>query len=418
MAATKAWKTAAWKTRTSARRLVAQLVAQLVALAVICLAIVAARPAQAQYVGRVSSFVLDASSGRVLQQYNPDLQRYPASLTKLMTLYLTFRALRDDRITLDQAVPVSSHAASMEPSKLGLVPGSYLTVQQAILALVTKSANDAACALGEMLGGGSEQHFGQIMTQQAASLGMARSVFRNASGLPDPAQFSTARDFAMLARHLIRDFPDQYRYFSVPAFMFHGRFIGNHDSMLRTYSGADGLKTGYTADAGHNLVSSAVRGNVRLIGVVLGARTNPQRSAMMANLLDAGFQAEGVPGVAPPSPRRRPAMVLVSDETPDHASWNAASHVLAHTSWRRHHLLRHVARAGLDRHGRTHARIAGLHLTLARMTVARIAVRDGHRWHAARMTSARLRRVLAGSRRSFRLHLEAAASEASNRQNG
>ena len=331
----------------------------------LCMAALAARPAQAQYVGTVSSFVVDANTGQVLQDFNPDLQRFPASLTKLMTLYLTFQALRENRIALDQAVPVSAHAASMEPSKLGLVPGTYMTVQQAILALVTKSANDAACALGEMLAGGNEQRFAQIMTQQARLLGMSNTTFRNASGLPDPSQVSTARDFATLARHLIRDYPDQYHYFSVPAFMFHGRYIGNHDAMLRSYPGTDGLKTGYTADAGHNLVSSAVRGNVRLIGVVLGARSNPQRSAMMSNILDAGFQAEGVPIMARPAPRvfaarhSRGGMMLVSDA--------GGAGPIVHGHHRPHHGLR--ARA----------------LHLVHLTGARIRRVAAHGRHAARL---------------------------------
>ena len=256
--------------------------------------------ARAQYPGQLSTFVMDAGTGAVLQQTNPDLQRYPASLTKLMTLYLAFDALRQNHVSLDQSVPVSAHAASMEPSKLDLVPGTYLTVEQAILGLVTKSANDAACALGELLGGGDEQQFAQMMTQKARSLGMTNTTFRNASGLPDEQQVSTARDFATLTRHLIQDFPEQYHYFAVPAFVFHGREVMNHDPMLQIYPGADGLKTGYTADAGRNLVTSAVRGNVRLIGVVLGASSNPQRSAVMTALLDQGFQQEGVPVMVRP----------------------------------------------------------------------------------------------------------------------
>ncbi len=280
----------------------------------LCGALLAPGLARAQYVGQLSTFVMDANSGAVLQQANPDLQRYPASLTKLMTLYLAFDALRQNHISLDQAVPVSSHAASMEPSKLDLVPGSYLTVEQAILGLVTKSANDAACALGELLAQGDEQQFAQMMTQKARSLGMSNTTFRNASGLPDQEQVSTARDFATLTRHLIQDFPEQYHYFAVPAFVFHGREVMNHDPMLQIYPGADGLKTGYTVDAGHNLVTSAVRGNVRLIGVVLGASSNPQRSAVMTALLDQGFQQEGVPVMARPMLRsRRPALMLASD---------------------------------------------------------------------------------------------------------
>ena len=361
----------------------------LVSLAGCCVASLSARPAQAQYVGQVSSFVMDAGSGQVLQQYNQDLQRFPASLTKLMTLYLAFQALRDNHIALDQAVPVSAHAASMEPSKLGLVPGTYVTVEQAILALVTKSANDAACALGEMLASGDEHRFGQLMTQQARLLGMSNTTFRNASGLPDPEQVSTARDFAVLARHLIRDFPDQYHYFAVPAFMFHGRTIGNHDPMLRIYPGADGLKTGYTADAGHNLVSSAVRGNVRLIGVLLGARSNPQRAAMMANLLDAGFQQEGVPIMARPAPphttgRRAHAMTLVSDDAAPAAA------AVAEPVWHgRHHLHR-----GL--------RLRAVHLTAATTHVGR-----GER--LLHFAGARLRRVLAHIHRPIRVRLTSAA---------
>jgi len=278
-------------------------------------AVLAPATAHAQYRGQLSTFVMDASTGAVLQQGNPDLQRYPASLTKLMTLYLTFEALKENRISLDQAVPVSIHAASMEPSKLGLVPGTYLTVEQGILGLVTKSANDAACALGELLAGGDEQRFAQMMTQKARSLGMSSTTFRNASGLPDSEQVSTARDFATLTRHLIQDFPDEYHYFSVPAFMFHGREVPNHDPMLRIYPGADGLKTGYTVEAGLNLVTSAIRGNVRLIGVVLGARTSGQRSAVMADLLDQGFQQEGVPLVPRPVLRvHRSPLLLASDD--------------------------------------------------------------------------------------------------------
>ena len=303
-------------------RLRATLRATLLGLPGLCGAILvgsiaAPSAAHAQYVGQLSTFVMDANTGAVLEQANPDLQRYPASLTKLMTLYLAFDALRQNHVSLDQAVPVSSHAASMEPSKLDLVPGSYLTVEQAILGLVTKSANDAACALGELLAQGDEQAFAQMMTQKARSLGMSSTTFRNASGLPDAEQVSTARDFATLTRHLIQDFPEQYHYFSVPAFMFHGREVPNHDPMLTLYPGADGLKTGYTLAGGRNLVTSAVRGNVRLIGVVLGARTNPQRNATMAELLDQGFQQEGVPVMARPAFRRRPALLLAADTVGD-----------------------------------------------------------------------------------------------------
>ncbi|RFD20781.1 D-alanyl-D-alanine carboxypeptidase [Komagataeibacter melaceti] len=260
--------------------------------------------AHAQYVGQVSTIVVDAGSGAVLSQQDADLRRYPASLTKLMTLYLTFKAVRTGQVSLDQVMPVSAHAAAMEPSKLGLRPGSHLTVEQAVLALVTKSANDAACALGEFLGGGDETRFAAMMTREAGRLGMYDTVFRNASGLPNPEQMTSARDLATLARHLIVDYGEYYHYFAVPGFYFHGRTVPNHDPMLGAYPGADGLKTGYTDEAGHNLVTSAVRDNVRLIGVVMGATSNSRRNKTMASLLDTSFQAEGVA----PVPATRPAM--------------------------------------------------------------------------------------------------------------
>ena len=256
--------------------------------AVACLAAVP-RQAHAQ-VGssRYSSIVVEAGSGQLLESANPDAPRHPASLTKLMTLYMAFEALRDRRITLDQYVPISSHAASMSPTKLGLMPGTRITVDQAILGLVTKSANDAAAALGEMLGG-SEDRFAQMMTLRARALGMTHTTFMNASGLPDPDQWTTARDMAILARRLISGFPGYYKYFSTPSFVWQRRVIANHDNLLRSYPGADGMKTGYTQASGYNLVSSAVRGGVRLVGVVLGASGAGERDAHMISLLDQGY---------------------------------------------------------------------------------------------------------------------------------
>jgi D-alanyl-D-alanine carboxypeptidase len=266
-----------------------------IALLAVGLVLLASLPAQAQIgSSRYSSIVIEASGGRVLSSVNADELRHPASLTKMMTLYMVFEALRDRRISLDQSFPVSAAAAAKEPSKLGLLPGSRITVEQAILGLVTKSANDAAAALGELLGG-DEQRFAQMMTLRARALGMTRTTFRNASGLPDPAQVTTARDLALLGRRLVQDFPTEYRYFSVPAFTFRGRVIYNHDHLLQSYPGADGIKTGYIEAAGHNLVTSAVRGDVRLVGVVLGAGSNPERDTHMASLLDSGFEQMDVP---------------------------------------------------------------------------------------------------------------------------
>jgi D-alanyl-D-alanine carboxypeptidase len=271
----------------------------------------AAIPAHAQ-VGssRYSSIIVDEASGDVLEEVNADQPRRPASLTKLMTLYLTFEALRDRRITLDQSVPVSPHAASMQPSKLGLLPGMRLTVEEAILGLVTKSANDAASALSELLGG-SEERFSQMMTLRARALGMTHSTFVNASGLPDPDQWTTAHDLAILSRQLINDFPGYYRYFSTPSFAWRRQIILNHDNMLRSYPGADGLKTGYTEASGHNLVTSAVRGGVRLVGVVMGAASNGERDIHMAALLDRGFEQMDVPLVRQPM-QMVPRITLVS----------------------------------------------------------------------------------------------------------
>ncbi len=264
-------------------------------LAVIGLTAMLPRHARAQIgSARYSSIVVDAATGDVLESANPDAPRHPASLAKLMTLYMVFEALRDRRITAEQLVPVSPHAAAMEPSKLGLVPGMRLTVEEAILGLVTKSANDAASALGELLGG-SEDRFAQMMTLRARALGMSHTTFTNASGLPDPDQWTTARDLAVLARHLLTDFSGFYPYFSTHSFTFQHRVIFNHDRMLQTYPGADGMKTGYTEASGHNLVTSAVHSGVRLIGVVLGAGSNPERDAHMAMLLDQGFEQMGVP---------------------------------------------------------------------------------------------------------------------------
>ncbi|MGI4978731.1 MAG: D-alanyl-D-alanine carboxypeptidase family protein [Janthinobacterium lividum] len=274
----------------------------------------AATPAAAQvWSNRYASLVIDAGSGNVLEEVNADEPRYPASLTKLMTLYMAFEALRDHRVGLDELVPVSWHAASMMPVKLGLVPATNITVEQTMLAMVTLSANDAACALGELLGG-DEERFAQMMTLRARSLGMTRTTFRNASGLPDPEQVSTAHDLAVLARHLVQDFPDDYTLFSTPSFSFHGREILNHDTMLRIYPGADGLKTGYTELSGRNLVTSAVRGGVRLIGVVLGMRSNGERDVHMTSLLDDGFERMDVPVQRrAPSRMRVPALIAAAD---------------------------------------------------------------------------------------------------------
>ena len=263
-------------------------------LIVLLVTVVAGVPARAQ-VGseRYSSMVIDSQSGQVISSANPDEYRFPASLTKMMTIYMVFEAVRDGRVSFNDTVQMSPWAASMPPTKMGIPAGGTISVHEALLALVTKSANDVAAALGEMLGG-NEDRFAELMTVRAHGLGMSRTTFRNASGLPDWGQVTTARDMVVLARHLIQDFPQYYQLFSTPYFQFHGRTVMNHQTLLRTYAGADGLKTGYTEASGYNVVTSAARGNVRLIGVVLGAGSGGERDLNMAALLDQGFLRMGI----------------------------------------------------------------------------------------------------------------------------
>ncbi len=259
-------------------------------LALLCVLTMAGWPAQAAD-GRLASILIDANDGRVLESANADLPRYPASLTKMMTLYLTFEALDDGRFTLDQPLSVSARAAAQAPTKLGLRAGQTIAVESALLGLVTKSANDAAMVLAENLAG-TEENFALRMTSKAHALGMSQTVFHNASGLPDPDQVTTARDMSTLALSLLHHYPHYYHYFSVREFYYSGRPIANHNRLLGVYEGVDGIKTGYTRAAGFNLVASAQRGDRRLIGVVLGAPTSPVRNAMMADLFDQAFRGD------------------------------------------------------------------------------------------------------------------------------
>ena len=242
-----------------------------------------------------SSIVIDATSGAVLQEENADAQRYPASLTKMMTLYLLFQSLDTKKVDLNTVLPVSSHAASQSPTKLGLEAGDRIAVRDIILGLVTQSANDAAVVAAEGLGG-SEEHFGEMMTAQARRLGMTSTVYRNASGLPDPGQITTARDLVKLSRALIRDYPHYYSYFSTTEFAFSGRRFANHNHLMSWYEGADGIKTGFINASGFNLAASAVRDKRRLIGVVLGGPSARTRDQYMGRLLDGAFaRASGLP---------------------------------------------------------------------------------------------------------------------------
>lgn len=242
----------------------------------------------AQAAPKYAGIVVDANTGKVLYGDDPDGLRYPASLTKMMTLYLTFEALEAGRIRLDSKVPVSANAAKEPPSKLGVPAGGSLTVEQAIKALVTRSANDVATALGEFLGG-SEPRFAQIMTNKARALGMTRTTYRNAHGLPNTAQMTTARDQARLGMALRQHFPQYYGYFSTRSFKFGKQTIGNHNRLLGSVEGVDGIKTGYIRASGFNLVTSMQRGDRSIVAVVIGGRTGASRDAHMRKLVAEYF---------------------------------------------------------------------------------------------------------------------------------
>lgn len=233
---------------------------------------------------KYAGIVIDAKTGKVLYSENADSLRYPASLTKMMTLYMVFEALEAGRISLNSKVPFSANAAKEPPSKLGVGTGRSITVEQAILALVTRSANDVATALAEHLGG-SEQRFAQMMTAKARGLGMTKTTYRNAHGLPNTAQMTTARDQARLGIALRQHFPQYYGYFSTRSFRFGKQTIGNHNRLLGQVRGVDGIKTGYTRAAGYNLATSAEAGGRSIVAVVLGATSGARRNAQMTNLV-------------------------------------------------------------------------------------------------------------------------------------
>ena len=230
--------------------------------------------------------IVDANTGRVLHAVNENAPRHPASITKVMTLYLLFEQLEKGRMTLDSEIPISAHAASMAPTKLGLRPGSTISVEHAIKAIVTKSANDIAVAVGEAIGG-SEEHFAELMTAKAHSLGMNGTHYENASGLPDAEQITTAHDLIILGRAIQERFPRYYAFFSTHQFVFAGQTLRNHNHLLDKIEGMDGIKTGYTNASGFNLLTSVKRGGRRIVGVVLGGRSAGARDHIMADLIEA-----------------------------------------------------------------------------------------------------------------------------------
>ena len=253
---------------------------------------------------RYASIVIDAKSGKVLHASNPDRRRYPASLTKMMTLYMLFDALDRGRLTLNQRLKVSRRAQGMAPSKLGLKRGHTIKVKDAILALITKSANDVAVVVAESLGR-TEVKFAQMMTKKARAIGMRKTRFRNASGLPNRRQLSTARDMAILAQHLIDDFPQFYHYFGTQRFSYKRRSFHNHNNLLKNYPGVDGIKTGYIRASGFNLVASSKRRGRRLIGVVFGGKSAKSRDRHMRRLFERAF------ALVPKNRKNRPAATMV-----------------------------------------------------------------------------------------------------------
>ncbi|WP_237179885.1 D-alanyl-D-alanine carboxypeptidase [Rhodoplanes sp. Z2-YC6860] len=268
--------------------------------------------ASASYSPAYAAIVVDAKTGAVLHQAAPDGLRHPASLTKIMTLYLLFERLEAGKIALDTEMPVSEEAAAQAPTKLGVRAGTMLKVEDAIGGLVTKSANDAAVVVAEALSGGTQRDFAEMMTKKARALGMSNTVYRNANGLPNDEQVTTARDQALLGIAIQQRFPKYYRYFSLANFVYRGHNMRNHNHLLGKVEGVDGIKTGYTNASGFNLVSSVKRGYRHIVAVVLGGRSAGSRDARMRELIeDTIAEASNKPGITlasdqpslPPSPQ-------------------------------------------------------------------------------------------------------------------
>ncbi len=245
-----------------------------------------------------AAIVVDGNSGAILHAANADELRHPASLTKIMTLYLLFERLDAGKIKLDTQIPVSEHAAAQAPTKLGLKPGHTIAVEDAIKGLVTKSANDAAVVVAEALGG-SEGDFAEMMTRKAHALGMSHTIYRNASGLPNDEQVTTAREQALLGRAVQERFPRYYRYFSTSSFTYHGETMSNHNHLLGRVEGVDGIKTGYTQASGFNLVTSVHRNNRHIVAVVLGGSSAGARDAKMRSLIEEHIARAATQHTAP-----------------------------------------------------------------------------------------------------------------------
>ncbi|MDH6229459.1 D-alanyl-D-alanine carboxypeptidase [Mesorhizobium soli] len=264
----------------SAKSAIATILAVVMSVVSVGVANAAAKKSNTKY----AAIVVDANTGKMLFSANADSRRFPASLTKMMTLYLTFEALSRGKITKETRVPFSAHAASQPPTKLGVRAGGSVSVETAIYALVTKSANDASTALAELIAG-DEETFARMMTAKARSLGMTGTVFRNANGLPNPGQFTTARDMSTLGLALREHYPQYYGYFSTRSFTWGRARMPNHNHLLGRVKGMDGIKTGYTNASGFNLVSSVIDGNRRIVAVVMGGASGGARDNHMVELI-------------------------------------------------------------------------------------------------------------------------------------
>ena len=275
----------------------------------------AARAALGSTASNYSAIVIDANSGRELYGVNEDAPRHPASITKVMTLYLLFEQMEKGRISLDTLLQVSAHAAGQSPTKLGVPAGSTVSVDNAIKAIVTRSANDMAVTVAENLAG-DELTFARLMTDKAHALGMRHTFYHNASGLPDMRQITTARDLTILGRAIHDRFPRYYKFFSTPSFVYRGETIASHNHLMARMEGMDGIKTGYTNASGFNLLSSVQRGNRHVVAVVMGGKSAASRDNVMQGLLESHFeQAQAGPGahVAEGSPVEAPAATPAHD---------------------------------------------------------------------------------------------------------
>jgi D-alanyl-D-alanine carboxypeptidase len=249
---------------------------------------IAARSSGSKENPRYASIVLEATTGKILHQEHADATRHPASLTKVMTLLILFDQMKAGKVELSDRIRISKRAASMSPTKLGIPAGGSITVRDAIAAIVTESANDISVAMAEHLAG-SETNFAKHMTRRAQQIGMSRTRFKNASGLPDKAQITTARDMARMAKFILTYYPQYYKFFGMGSFTYKGVTHVNHNRLMQSYPGMDGFKTGFINASGFNLIASAKQNGIRIIGVVFGGRSAPSRNAHMKDLLDDGF---------------------------------------------------------------------------------------------------------------------------------